>query len=84
MPQSATETKPTIDELHAAWEKARTCLNDAAGCLAYDLTFRAEDEYNGQHERPSKALTARLKAKYRAAHAAELAAFDAWRNGVNS
>lgn len=78
MPQSAVETKPATDELFAEFETQKRLRDDVAARLAYDVTFRADDPYGGQHQRPSAELTAHLKAEYRAAHLATEAAFNAW------
>ena len=62
----------------AAWEKAKRHLDVSAGCLAYDVTIRADDPEGRatSHDKASSALTARLKADYVAAHAAERAAWS--------
>ena len=78
MPQTATETKPTTDELYEAFKEQKRLRDDAADRLAYDVTFRADDPYGGQHQRPSAELTAHLKAEYRATPLATEAAFKAW------
>lgn len=76
----STEIAPTRDMLYEATEKADKAMHVAAGRLAYDLTFRADDEYVGQHDRPNAQLTAKLKAEYRAAHEAARAAWVAVEN----
>ena len=67
----------TKADTFAAWEQTKRRLDVAAGCLAYDVTIRADDPEGREtaHDKASVALTNRLKGEYVAAHAAERAAW---------
>jgi hypothetical protein len=67
-------------EAESKWQVARRRMEVAAEMLAYDVVFRAEDPYEGQHDKPDAALTRRLKDAYREAHKAEEAAYGTYQN----
>jgi len=69
----------TVDALYQITVTADRKLNLAAGCLAYDATFRADNPRGPGHDPASPQLTAQLKQEYRDAHAASAEAWERYR-----